>query len=267
MKKFLITLIIIIICIFLYGRYIEINNLKVNYYNLPSNNIPTSFKDLKIVQFSDLLYEPSNEKTLDKLVKKINNENADIIIFSGDLLKNGVKYQDKDYNKLKDTLKKMNANLYKYAVIGENDQKYLEEYKDILYEGNFNLLDNNSTLLFYKDEIPIKIIGLTDTSNIENLLESELEYKYTLAITHKPDNFEKISNYNIDATLSGHSLGGIINIPLYSGLIKKDGAQKYINNHYKLNKSELFISNGLGYHKFNFRLFNSPSINVYKFTN
>ena len=265
MKKFFIALVLLIICVFLYGRYIEVNNLKIHYYNFPSNNIPASFKDLKIVQFSDLLYEPSNEKNLNKLVEKINNEKADIIIFSGDLLKEGVKYQDKDYNKLKDTLKKMDASLYKYATIGDNDQKYLEEYKDILYEGEFNLLDNDSTLLFYKDENPIKIIGLTDTSDIESLLTSEIEYKYILAITHKPDNFKKISNYNIDVTLSGHSLGGIINIPFYGGLIKKDGAKKYVNGSYTLNNSTLVISNGLGYHKFNFRLFNSPSINVYKF--
>ena len=266
MKKFFVALIIIIICIFLYGRYIEVNNLKVNYLNLPSNNIPDSFKDLKIVQFSDLLYEPSNEKNLNKLLKIVNDENADIIIFSGDLLKNGVKYQDKDYNKLKDMLKKMNANLYKYAVIGDNDQKYLEKYKDIIYEGEFTLLDNESTLLFYKDENPIKIIGLTNTSNIEDLLASDIDYKYTLAITHKPDNFEKISNYNIDSTLSGHSLGGIINVPLYGGLIKKSGAKKYTSNTYKLNGSKLFISNGLGYHKFNFRLLNTPSINVYSWS-
>ena len=265
MKKFFITLIIVIICIFLYGRYIEVNNLKVNYYNLPAREIPESFKDLKIVHFSDLLYEPSNEKNLNKLLKKVNDENADIIIFSGDLLKNGVKYQDKDYNKLKDMLKKMNANLYKYAVIGDNDQKYLEKYKDIIYEGEFTLLDNESTLLFYKDETPIKILGLTDTSNIENLLSSDIDYKYTLAITHKPDNFEKISNYNIDATLSGHSLGGVIDIPFYGGIIKKAGAKKYVNKNYNYNNSALFISNGLGYHKFNFRLFNTPSISVYKF--
>ena len=265
MKKFFVIFILLILLLFLYGRYIEVNNLKVNYYELPSNDIAESFKELKIVQFSDLLYEPSNEKNLSKIEKKINDEKADVIIFNGDLLKKGVKYQDKDYKKLKEFLTKLNANLYKYAVIGDNDQKYLEEYKDILYEGDFILLDNESKLLFYKDEMPINIIGLTDTSNIESLLTSDIDYKYTLAITHNPDNLDKISFYEIDTVLSGHSLGGIIKIPFYGGLIKKDGAEKYINGYYKKDKTKLFISNGLGYHKFNFRLFNTPSINVYSF--
>ena len=74
-----------------------------------------------------------------------------------------------------------------------------------------------------------------------------------------------MSFYEIDTVLSGHSLGGIIKIPFYGGLIKMDGAKKYINGYYKNNKTALFISNGLGYYKFNFRLFNTPSINVYSF--
>ncbi len=265
MKKFLVIIVLLLILTFLYGRFIEVNNLKVNYYNLPSSNVPESFKELKIVHFSDLLYEPKDVKILDKLEKKVNNEDADIIIFSGDLLKEGVKYQDNDYKKLKDTLKKMSASLYKYAVIGDNDQKYLEEYKDILYESDFILLDNESKLLFYKDENPIRIMGLSDTSKVEELLQTDVDAKYTLAITHQPDNFKKISNYNINCVLSGHSLGGIINIPFYGGIIKKDGSKKYVNGNYTDNNSKLYIVNGLGYHKFNFRLFNSPSINVYKF--
>ena len=113
--------------------------------------------------------------------------------------------------------------------------------------------------------MPINIIELTDTSNIESLLTSDIDYKYTLAITHNPDNLDKISFYEIDTVLSGHSLGGIIKIPFYGGIIKIDGAEKYVNSYYKKDKTKLFISNGLGYHKFNFRLFNAPSINVYKF--
>jgi len=268
MKKITFIIIIIISLIFLYGKYIEINNFKTNSYTIKNDNIPESFKELKIVHFSDILYgEKTNKRLLDKLSKEINSIEADVIIFSGDLLKKDEKYNQKDYKFLKDYLKNLDANLYKYAVIGDNDETHLEEYKDILYESDFVLLDNESTLLFYKDLIPINIIGLTNIENVSELLISEIEYSYTLAITHKPDYLEELSNYEINTILSGHSLGGIVNIPYYGGIIKTEGAKTYINNSYELNNTELFISNGIGFNNFNFRLLNTPSINVYRFSN
>jgi len=55
MKKILIIIGLIIISLFLYGKYIEINNLKVNEYTIYNENISDSFKELKLVHFSDIL--------------------------------------------------------------------------------------------------------------------------------------------------------------------------------------------------------------------
>jgi len=265
MKKIIFFILILIISIFLYGKYVEVNNFKINEYTLNNELIPDSFKELKIVHFSDLLYRTSQKEKLNDLVDEINKLQPDIIIFSGDLFNSNITYSNEDLDTLKKALKEMNASLYKYAVIGDNDEKFIDDYKDILYESDFNLLDNKNTLLFYKDVTPINIIGLTDTNNIEELLKSDVNYSYTIAITHKPDNLSKISEYGINTVLSGHSLGGIINVPYYGGIIKKDGAKIYINDHYKLKDTNIYISNGLGYEKNNFRLFNTPSINVYRF--
>ncbi len=264
MKRFFAILILIFLIIFLYGRFIEINNIKINSYELDGSVLPESFKELKIVHFSDLLYV-KNEEQLKKVVKLINNEDADIVIFSGDLFNKTIKYNDDDYQIIKDNLKNIEANLFKFAVAGENDESNIDKYKDILYDADFIYLDNSNKLLFYKDATPINIIGINNTDNIETLLNSDIETNYNLVITHKPDLFEKISNYNVNIVLSGHSLGGIINIPYYGGLIKKEGAKKYLNNYYQKNNSILYVSNGLGYQNFNFRLLNTPSINVYRF--
>lgn len=268
MKKLLFIITILLFSLFIYGKYIEVNNFKVKNYTIQNDNIPKSFSELKLVHFSDLLYVPSeDEKKLENLIDTINKSEADIIIFSGDLFKNGEKYSNEDLELLKTSLKKLEASLYKYAVIGDNDKEYLEDYKDILYESDFKLLDNENDLLFYKDITPINIIGLTNTDNIESLLTTDVSYEYSLVITHEPDNLLKISEYDIDTVLSGHSLGGLINIPYYGGLIKYNGSNTYINDYYVLNNTEIFISNGLGYQKFNFRLFNTPSINIYRFKN
>ncbi len=70
MKKAIAIIVLLLACIFLYGRYIEPNNLKIREYTIKNENIPDSFEELKIVHFSDLLYSPNNKKYLEKLEKK-----------------------------------------------------------------------------------------------------------------------------------------------------------------------------------------------------
>ena len=264
MKRFLGSIIIILVGLFLYGRYIEPDNFKVNEYTLSNDNIADSFKELTFIQFSDLLYD-KDENKLDTLKDKINELNGDIIFFTGDLLNNINSYSEDDYTKIKSFLTSINASLYKFAIIGDNDLKYIDKYKSILDESNFILLDNKNFLLFYKDNTPINIIGINDNYNIDELMQTEVNYNYSICLVHKPDEIVNLKNINL--VLAGHSLGGLVNIPYYGGLIKKEGANTYINNYYKIENTELYISNGLGYEDFEFRLFNNPSINVFRFDN
>ena len=128
------------------------------------------------------------------------------------------------------------------------------------------LLDNESRLLFYKDINPIIIIGNNDTSKIDELLSSEVEYSYSIVLTHKPDNFDVYKDKNIDLVLAGHSLNGQVRIPFYGGVIKRNGGINYIDSYYEKNNTNMIVSNGLGTIKYNIRLFNRPSINLIRFT-
>lgn len=263
MKKIILIIIILLLGIFLYGHYIEINNFKTHEYTIKAE-VPTSFKELKIIQISDILYE-SKKENLDNIVDKINELDADIIFFTGDLFKKNQNYTEDDYTYLKKSLNNMKANYYKYAIIGDNDKNNLEKYKSIINEANFKLLDNESTLFFYKDMTPINIIGIQNNVNLDELLTKDVSYDVALVLTHEPDTVTKINDARVKAVFAGHSLGGTINIPFYGGLIKKTGAKTYVNNYYVINNLELFISNGIGNEGFNFRLLNTPSINIYRF--
>lgn len=265
MRKIVLTIIVFLIMLFLYGRYIEPNNIKVKEIIISNTPISTSFGELKFLHFSDLLYD-GNQKKLEKIKNTINDLKPDIIFFTGDLFNNKITYNDDDFNNIKDFLENIDAELYKFAIIGENDINRLDKYKDILYESNFILLDNSNFLLFYKDNTPINIIGLNTNYDIEELLNSDIPYNYSIVLVHKPDEITNINIDKINLVLSGHSLGGIINIPYYGGLIKKDGANTYINNYYKVKNTDLYVSNGIGYDNFAFRLFNTPSISVFRFT-
>lgn len=268
MKKIIITLITIIVLFICYGFFINPKEFKINEYTIYTDKISDAFDGFKIVHFSDTLLGSSWTITeLEKLTDKINEVNADIIIFSGDLIYKEYKISSEEKEKIKGLLKNMNCNLYKYAVIGDNDQEQLKAYKEIMSEADFEILDNESTYLFYKDINPIELKGITNTSALSTPNETEegITPNYHIVISHYPDNFDSLQNENVDLYLAGHSLGGQIRVPFWEGIIiKRDGANTYSDSYYKINNTDIYVSNGLGTEKYPFRTFNTPSINVYR---
>jgi hypothetical protein len=267
MKKAIISIIIIFILIICYGFYIEPNNFKITENTIQIANLPDSFNGFKIVQFSDfLLGSTKNIDDLEIIVNEINNLNPDIIVFTGDLITKDYNITSNDITNLEKTLKKLKCNLYKYAIIGDNDQKYLDTYKKILENSDFKLLDNESTYIFYKDILPIKLTGITNISNLDEALSTDDNFDtfYNIVITHFPDYIETLSNTSTNLVIAGHSLLGQIRIPFFGGIITKDNARTYLDNYYKVNNTIMYVSSGLGTENISFRLLNSPEINLYR---
>lgn len=257
--KILLSLMFIIISLYIYGRFINPYSLTVKEVPIIDNKLNTDYNGLKIVHFSDLHYgRTTNEDTLKKLVKEINELNADIIIFTGDLF---------DYkninNKSKETvtkyLSKINTNLFKFACLGDYDLKNENTIKDILEESNFNILDNSSKLVYYNSPTPINFIGLTNIEDINNLYDNDY---YNITLIHQPDLVKDLKNTPL--VFAGHSLGGQIRIPFIGGLRKKDGAQTYLESYHQVNDTKLYISNGIGTEDLSLRFFNTPSITLYR---
>lgn len=267
MKKIFFSILVFIIIFIIYIFVINTQGLNIKEYSINSEKINENYDNFKIVHFSDLLFGSSQTiDSLKNIVKEINKQKADIIIFTGDLLHNNYKINDKEKESIVTILKSLECKLYKYAIIGDHDNKNIGVYDEIMTNANFNILNNESTYLFYKDINPIKIIGLTDTNKINDLMKNEkgINPIYTILLTHSPDNIDNIKDNNLDLVLAGHSLGGQIKIPLVGSIIKKNGAQKYIDDYYEVNNIKLYISSGLGTDKYKMRAFNKPSINTYK---
>lgn len=265
-KNIFIYLILIISLIAIYAIYIEPNNLIIKEYKIENKNIPDSFDGLKIVHFSDVHYGSSVDlKYLKKIVKKINSQKPDIVIFTGDLLDERYKYTEKDIKNIKNELEKLNSTLGKFAVSGDHDIKHEESFKKII-DKTFYLLENEEKLLYYKESTPISLIGLSDASETKvnyETLESENNY-FRFIIAHEPDEYEKIKNYNFNIQLSGHSHNGQIRIPFIGAIYTPEGAKKYYDEYYKLDNKEIFVSNGIGTSGINIRFNSKPSINLYR---
>ena len=71
----------------------------------------------------------------------------------------------------------------------------------------------------------------------------------------------KLSNEEANLVLSGNTLGGEVNLPLLSK--KYDGSTTYYKDYYENNN--MYISNGIGTRTYHLRLFNKPSISLFRF--
>ena len=87
---------------------------------------------------------------------------------------------------------------------------------------------------------------------------------YKILLLHEPDAIDDLSVNPFDLILAGHSHAGQVRLPFIGAVILPEGAQKYYDSHYKIENSDLYVSNGLGVSNYNFRLFNTPSYSVYR---
>ncbi len=270
----LILIVIIIGGIICYSRFIGTKGLEVIENSIVDSELPGSFNGFKIVQFADIHYgQTTSINDIKKMVTKINELKPDIVIFTGDLFDNDIKVTEDDINKLKEELSKIDANLNKYAVKGDNDYSNESDYETVIRYAEFTILDNSNELIYLKDSTPIKIVGTTsliksdiDYNSAYNILGDEEQY-FTILLTHEPNIINEIESYKTNILFTSNSLGGLINIPFVGGTFKFKGSDNYIKGYYKVNKTKMYVNSGIGTSNYNFRLFNKPSINLYRLYN
>lgn len=265
-----IYILLIIGLIIIYSKYIATTGIQIKEYSVINNKIPESFKGFKVVHFSDLKYgSTTDQKYLKKLVNKINELNPDIIIFTGDLISSNYKLTDNDKKSIIENLNKLDPKIDIYSIRGDNDIN--ETYNSIITQTKIIEINNLNKLIYYKGDTPIMLIGLDDSINGNQSLDMAFNYEennyYKILITHEPDTYEKIKDKNIDLFLAGHSLNGQVRLPFIGSIYTPTGAKKYYDSKYKIDNTEIYISNGLGTSKIPYRLNNRPSINLYRFYN
>ena len=152
-------LMIIIICLlilfFVIRLFIDHNILKVTSYTISSNKIPENFNGFKIVQISDL----HNENLENRIMDKVNAENPDIVVLTGDMVSaNQVNYSN--FLNLAKTL----STKYKVYYIkgnheGELSNKNYKVIKDALESYGIKIL-NNEKIELEKDGKYINLYGM-----------------------------------------------------------------------------------------------------------
>lgn len=271
MKKILkifITMLILIILLLLYSRFIGTIGLITKEYTIKDNNISDDFDGIKIIHFSDIHYKRIITKDrIDKIINEINLINPDIVIFTGDLIDQDSNIEEDDITYLKEALSKINAKYGKYSVIGNHDYSIdIEVLRSIYKESNFNLLENSYDIIYGKNNNKLYIGGIS-TGAFSDTVLNKMNYNeecYKIIILHEPDYTDEIISLNPNLILGGHSHNGQVNITYLKKYFVPTGSKKYYDEHYLVNNINLYISSGIGVSRYNFRLFNHPSINFYR---
>lgn len=266
--KIILIIAIIISLIVLYSRYIATTGLKTNEIVINNQNINEDFDGLKVVHFSDLHYKRIiTKKRIKEIINEINLINPDLVIFTGDLIDDDSTITDDDIKYLKEILSKINSKYGKYAVLGNHDYSIeIEKLRELYNDSDFNLLENNYDYIYSKNNNKIYIAGISTGEFNEEIINNinTDENIYKIILLHEPDFIDRLSNINANLALSGHSHNGQVNIPYIKELFLPKNAKKYYEEYYKVNNTEFYISNGIGVSRYNFRLFNTPSINFYR---
>ncbi len=262
-------------------------NFKIYRHTVAFQKLPEAFDNLKIVHLSDLHLGNFNYryKILERAVELINEEDPDIIVFTGDLVNNyawELNGWDKVFSKLK-------AKKGKYAVLGnhdygdysewESESKKIENFEAIkafFSKIDFTLLLNEFQLI-EKDDVNIAIVGVENWGkppfkqygNLEKAIKDINPETFKILLSHDPTHWqaEVTKVTNIALTLSGHTHGMQAGITIAN---KQWSPIKYKFKEwaglYKNGNQYLYVNRGLGWLGFPGRLGMRPEITIIELT-
>lgn len=209
--------------------------------------------DLRVAFFADLhMGSPHIDADyVENLVGKINAYKPDIILIGGDLTINEVVGGTKiPFTEVSRLLKKLNAPLGKFAVLGNHDWwNDTEEIHNGLKEADIEVLENDSKLITHK-ETNFELIGIGDHSTKHSDLEKSFSKSQSknpkLIFMHDPASLLELKK-NFNLAFAGHMHGGQVYIPgigapVTPGKAPKTWARGWID----LPIGKLFVSTGIG---------------------
>ena len=201
---------------------------QVKKISLSFNNLPSSFKGMKIVHISDI-HSGSfmDKKAVFKGIEKILKQKPDLILFTGDLV-NDRATEMKEYM---DVFSYLKAPLGVYSILGNHDygdyvkwesrevkMANLENLKQVHGQLGWRLLMNEHIVL-EKNGDRIALIGIENWSakgnfpkygRLREAYTGTENYSFKILMSHDPSHWdgEVLSEYkDIDLMLSGHTHG------------------------------------------------------------
>ena len=253
-----------------YGYFIGRWRLAINEIEYSHHDIPTAFNGFKIVHISDLHLSTFDDRPdqLARLVNAINDQNPDLICFTGDMVTLGTK-EALPYTEM---LKSLKAKHGVASVMGNHDfliygnrfgsdttahKNAVEEFARYQIETLGWHLLRNSNMIIQKDSIAeiITILGVdnksctnqgfrsTNTGDLKAAMNGTQGFR--ILLSHDPTHWaaEVVPDTDIPLTLSGHTHCAQINI---LGFTPASWAFEHTQGLYTQEGQTLYINIGLG---------------------
>jgi len=208
---------------------------------IPGGDGPTGI--LTIAVASDVhLGSIIRKNRLKKYVELLNKQNADVILFAGDLIDHSIRPVIEQ--KMDEELRSLKARYGVYAIFG-NHEYYgkVEKAMDFYARSGIKLLRDTAVIIDNR----FVLIGRDDISQhrrkpLEVILEGISANLPKILLEHNPAKMKDAQDNNIDLQLSGHTHNGQI-FPI-NLMVKKIYQLAY--GHEKIGKTNYYVSSGLG---------------------
>jgi uncharacterized protein len=272
----------------IYGMIKGAFDFKIFQEKISAPNFPSEFNGLKIIQLSDMhLGSFTSAEPLEKAIELINQQDADYILFTGDL----VNEKTDEAFPFIETLKKMKAKKGIFSVLGNHDygdyiqwpnneekQKNLDAMHKTHRDLGWKLLLNEHHLI-EKDGKKIAIIGIENWGmgrfpkygKMKEAYIGTEDIPFKILLSHDPSHWDNqvITEYaDVDLTLAGHTHGMQFGVEI-PGF--KWSPVQYMYKHwaglYSKNKQMLYVNRGLGFIGYAGRVGIMPEITVFEFYN
>lgn len=262
---------------FTIGRY----NYKINHIEIPVVNLSRDLEGVKLVHISDLHLGsmPEGYKGIQILVDEINKQNADLVLFTGDLVNNTAD----EVVPFIETLNGIKSRYGVFGVVGNHDygmyhrwgsdaEKAANFRKLIEYEeqaGITPLLNENVKIRIGRDTLFLAGVEnwgkppFPRYGKLDKALEGRQGYT-TILMSHDPSHWQAQAIYqNIPLTLSGHTHAMQMGIQIGNW---KWSPSKYLypeyDGIYNYNNCYLNVSRGQGFLGMPGRIGLRPAIDV-----
>ncbi len=260
---------VILFVSFLVSLYVSNACIKVTHYTLESEKISSP---VRLAVISDLHSKEFANSNAD-LYSKIEESNPDLILTVGDMISDkncnaqGIAYH-------KEVLTELCGIAPVYCSLGNHElhSHELENIKESIAQSGATLLEKS-----YADvninESKVRLFGLSyyrswdekANSFISEMLQTDSDV-FSLLLCHNPEFYEwGIKNHPIDLTVSGHTHGGMLKLPIFGPVYAPE--QGWFPDHaagfYPEDNGYLAVTTGLGSSpEFMPRVFNPPEIMI-----
>ncbi|HBZ03684.1 MAG TPA: hypothetical protein DEO83_07745 [Lachnospiraceae bacterium] len=276
------VIVIVLIILFFVESHRELNMIRTTEYIIDSD-VPDDMKGKCIVFISDY-HEAEDGKHNDKIIDMIKKESPMCVIAGGDMVNSNENPADEHPSI--ELLNNLAENYKVYYAYGNHEKRLAIDYHEVGAKWNkyltrlnkdIEILQNKSVKLtdntyLYGLDIPIEKYGRIrypklSVNEINEMVGSKPEGSYTILLGHTPDFYEGYAEWGADLILSGHFHGGIIRVPFIGGLISPRMYMfpKYDYGRYRIDKSTMIVTNGIGQHSIKIRFNNIPEIVIIRF--